>query len=111
MKRDTGFHDFVVHDLLYDIPELKSKGMFGGWGLYAGDVFFAIITEGELYVKGDPELIALYQSLGSHPFTYDVKGRAHTLSYWLVPEEVFEDRDELARWVDAAIAVQKERKR
>lgn len=94
--RNHSFHDYVVYDLLEGVPGITSRAMFGGWGIYKDQVIFAIIIEGELYFKVDDSNRAEFERLGSHPFTYAKKdGKQVTMSYWLVPETVLEDREKL----------------
>lgn len=114
MPRDTTFHDYVVHDLLATMPGITSRAMFGGWGIYRDEKIFAIIVEGELYFKVDDTNRADFEKFGSdrsHAFVYaKVGGKTATMSYWLVPEEVMEDREKLFDFVDKAVAVSVGRK-
>ncbi len=44
------FHDYILYDIFSGLPDISSKGMFGGFGIYKGGSIFAIITaEDELY--------------------------------------------------------------
>jgi DNA transformation protein len=95
------FRDFVL-DQLSRLPQLHSKKMFGGVGLYSGDCFFGIVAADELFFKVDDSNRSAYQAAGSEPFR-PVVDRPVSMSYWRVPIEVLEDRDELATWALAAI--------
>lgn len=84
--------------------------MFGGYGLYADKIFFAIIVDDELYFKAD-EIVSLeYKKLGSFPFTYNRENKTIALSYWYVPEEVIEDSDLLKEWYNKSLNVSKNKK-
>jgi DNA transformation protein and related proteins len=95
------FGDFVL-DQLARIPQLRSKRMFGGIGLYSGDCFFGILAADELFFKVDDSNRSAYQVAGSEPFR-PVTNRRVSMSYWRVPLEVLEDQGELATWALAAI--------
>ena len=97
------FRDFVL-DQLARIPQLRSKRMFGGVGLYSGDCFFGIVAADELFFKVDDSNRSSYTAAGSEPFRplADPK-RPVSMSYWRVPIEVLEDTGELATWALAAI--------
>src|SRR5688572_24409968 len=95
------FRDFVL-DQLGRLPQLWSKAMFGGMGLYSGDCFFGIVAADELFFKVDLSNRAAYEAAGSEPFR-PVVARPVTMSYWRVPIEVLEDTGELATWALAAI--------
>lgn len=106
--RDTSFHDYVVNDLFSDVPDITSKPMFGGWGVYRGGCIFAIISDGELYFKVDdtnrPEFAHMEES---RIFSYEKQGKTQTISYWLVPEDVMEDRERLYELADLSVQVSK----
>ena len=111
-KRDTTFHDYVVHDVLVSLPGISSRAMFGGWGIYQFGVIFAIIIDGELYFKADAANQPDFESIGSRPFIYEREGKGPvSMSYWLVPEEVLEDRNLVNDWVKKAVAASKKSKR
>jgi len=95
------FRDFVL-DQLGRLPQLKSKAMFGGIGLYSGECFFGIVAADELFFKVDHSNRAAYEAAGSEPFR-PVAARPVSMSYWRVPIEVLEDTGELAAWALAAI--------
>ncbi len=103
-KKDQSFHDYVVSDLLGEIDGISSRAMFGGWGIYKDGLFFAIIINGELYFKVDETNRLDYEELGSHPFVYKQGEQKATMSYWLLPAEVQEDRDRLGEFVDRSVA-------
>jgi DNA transformation protein len=95
------FRAFVL-DQLARLPQLRSKLMFGGVGLYSGESFFGIIAADELFFKVDDSNRTVYEIAGSEPFR-PVANRAVSMSYWRVPVEVLEDSGELATWALAAI--------
>ena len=52
MAVTAGFSDFVVEQLDGCGP-IVTKRMFGGVGIYSGDIFFALIDDDVLYLKVD----------------------------------------------------------
>ena len=108
MAKDKSFHDYIVYDLLGDIPKITSRAMFGGHGVYKNGKIFAIIVHGELYLKANDEVKKFFSAHDSHAFTYSKKdGKTYTMNYWFVPEEIFEDRKKFAEWIDIAISIGK----
>ncbi|MBI5644609.1 TfoX/Sxy family protein [Candidatus Kaiserbacteria bacterium] len=105
MARDNEFHDYVMGDVLSDITEITSRAMFGGWGIYKDKKIFALIADGELFFKVGDSNRADYESRGSRPFQYTNNGKTYSMSYWLLPEEIMQDRDELVEWVEKAARV------
>lgn len=98
------YRDFVL-DQLGRVPDLRSRRMFGGVGIYSGDYFFALIAADELFFKVDDSTRAGYEAAGSEPFRPVINRREVSMSYWSVPVEVLEDPAELALWARAAIRV------
>lgn len=101
---DESFKEFVL-DQLAALPELRAKAMFGGHGIYSGEHFFGLLAEGRVYFKVDATTRAAYEARGMLPFTYEVKGRPLTMSYYEVPPEVLEDRHEAVVWANQAIQI------
>ena len=100
------FVDYVVDDLLGEVEGARAKAMFGGYGIYKGDVFFAIIADDELYYKADASTQTDFKALGSQPFQYSRKDKsAVTMSYWKLPAEILDDRERLAEWTERAVRV------
>lgn len=108
MPRDNSFHEYVVHDLLGNVPGISSRAMFGGFGIYKNGVIFAIIVESELYFKVNDQNRAEFEKIGSHPFVYKRgDGKEVSMSYWLVSEEIMENRELFASLVESSIGGKK----
>lgn len=105
---DESFKVFVL-DQLAALPELRAKAMFGGHGLYSGERFFGLLAEGRIFFKVDAATRAAYEARGMTPFTYEMKGRPLTMSYYEVPPEVLEDRHEAVVWANQAIQIARQK--
>jgi DNA transformation protein len=78
--------------------------MFGGVGIYAGRLFFALIADDTLYFKVDGSTRADFEARGMGPFRpYGEDGEV--MQYYQVPEELLEDPETLRPWAERAIAV------
>ena len=98
------FKEFVL-DQLSALPELRAKAMFGGHGFYSSERFFGILFEGRFYCKASERSRAAYVERSMEPFTYELKGRVMTMSYYEVPPDVLENAAELVVWAERAIQV------
>ena len=97
------FMDFV-QEALAPIGQIRIRRMFGGAGVYADDVFFAILDDGQLYLKADAESQPLFEAEGLAQFTFTKKdGTVEKMRYFAAPEEVFEDEDLLRKWTSLAL--------
>ena len=63
---------------------------------------FGLVADGSLYLKADDENRADYQSAGSEAFTYLKQGKEYRLSYYLAPEEFFEQPAACLEWAHSA---------
>ena len=91
--------------------KVSSKAMFGGYGIYLGDLIFGIVVESVLYLKVGDSNIKDYIQAGMKPFTYAAKnGKSVSMSYWGLPLDVLESNEDLPKWVGKAIEVAKSAK-
>jgi DNA transformation protein and related proteins len=74
------------------------RRMFGGSGIYAEGLCFAIESNGEVFLKADAVSQPSFSAAGSAPFTYVMKGKPRSMSFWRLPEIALDEADELRRW-------------
>jgi DNA transformation protein len=104
-----------IRELFAQFCPVTVKRLFGGAGVYADGLMFALVFDGVVFLKVDETNVADFEREGSRPFTYTrakSKGRVGraSLSYWRLPERLYDDPDELAVWAARALGIA-ERKR
>jgi DNA transformation protein len=104
MPRADDFDNWVLEQL-QGLPGISARAMFGGRGLYAGDLFFGILYDGCLYFHTDDRTRPGYIAAGSEPFQPNPKQRLK--NYYEVPAEVLENTEQLTAWATAAILTRK----
>jgi DNA transformation protein len=102
MAVSKSYRDFVLEQLGRVTP-MTGKSMFGGVGLYADGLFFALIAEDRLYFKVDDTTRPDFERLGMEPFR--PFGEDSAMGYYEVPADVVEDPVQLAPWMRKAIDV------
>ena len=100
MRRDDTFKDFVL-DQLSELDALVCRPMFGGYGLYVGATFFAILSDGRLYFRTNDETREPY--LRRNMDYFRPNPRQGLKNYYEVPPEVVEDSEQLVAWARRAI--------
>ena len=62
--------ELVEHacELFAPIGVIRAKAMFGGWGFYCDDLFFAIFAFETLYLKADAESADQFRQAGGESF-------------------------------------------
>jgi len=105
------FADFVV-DQLSGWGEVSVRKMFGGAGLYCEGAMFGLIADDVAYLKVDDSNREDFVRAGSSPFNpYPDKAKTTVMSYYDIPVDVLESRDDLARWAERSLAVAKSKKK
>jgi DNA transformation protein and related proteins len=99
--------DFLAYVLeqLRLLSGVTSRRMFGGIGLYADGVFFALIDDDTLYLKVGDSNRAEYLQRGSKPFVPFPDKSEVSMSYFNVPVEVLDEAEDLRRWAQQSVAV------
>jgi len=101
---DTSFKDFIL-DQLENLGDICIRSMFGGYGIYQGEIFFGIIHKNRLYFKTDENTRQKHIEQGMKPFQPNQKQTLKT--YFEVPAEIIEDSEEIMAWAEQAVNVKK----
>jgi DNA transformation protein len=104
-----------IRELFSQFRPVTVKRMFGGAGLYCEGLMFGLVFDGAIFLKVDETSIPDFEREGSQPFVYTrakSPGRVgrHSLSYWRLPERLYDDPDELAVWAGRALATAERKK-
>ena len=104
-----------IRDLFAPFGPVTVRRMFGGAGIYREGLMFALVFDGAIFLKVDEASIPDFEREGSRPFVYTRAkspgkvGRA-SLSYWRLPERLYDDPEELAVWAERALAIAQRKK-
>jgi DNA transformation protein and related proteins len=114
MAASNEYLQYILEQLA-DLSRVSSRRMFGGFGLYSGSQFFALVFGDTLYFKVGEATRPDYESRGMRRFQPYKDKPLLSMSYYEVPADVLEDADELVVWarraVEAALAKTAARKR
>jgi DNA transformation protein len=109
MTVSPSFRTFVVDQLSRVAPRVRVKSMFGGVGIYADDLFFALIDDDTVYLKVDDSNRPDFEARGMRPFQPYGEG-GEIMQYYELPEEVLEASDDLRPWVEKSVAAARRKK-
>jgi DNA transformation protein len=102
-----------INDLFAPFGPVVVRRMFGGAGIYREGLMFALVFDGAIFLKVDEASIPEFEREGSRPFVYTRAkspgkiGRA-SLSYWRLPERLYDDPEGV--WAERALAVAQRKK-
>ena len=104
MVASAAFAEFL-REQLAPLGRVTMRRMFGKTGVFCDGVMLGMVTENTLYFRVDDEnRVTFKEAESSPPLNYAKKGSTIDLSFWRVPERLFDEPDELASWAKAALA-------
>ena len=94
-----------VEEALEPMGRVSLRKMMGGATLYLDGAIFAIMVDGELWLKADEESNPVWDEAGcTERFTVTFKdGTIDRMNYRRPPSDVYDDPDEMRRWAQVAV--------
>ena len=104
MAISDSFRDYVLEQLA-GLGAVTWRRMFGGAGLYAEGVFFAVLDNDQVFFKVNDDTRPDFLEMGAGPFD-PMPGREQpSKGYFEVPVLILEDRARLVEWARRAVDV------
>jgi DNA transformation protein len=103
MAVSAGYRDFVLEQLGRVRP-VTARAMFGGYGVYADGLCFALLAGDATWLKVDDSNRARFEQAGSEPFR-PFGPAGEVMQYYQLPGELLDDAEALRPWLDASLAV------
>lgn len=91
-----------LHEVFERFGSVVVRRMFGGHGVFHDGRMFALLAGNRLYLKTDAHNVASFTARQLPAFAYLRQGEPARMNYHEAPAEVFDDRDEAARWARLA---------
>lgn len=79
------------------------KRMFGGYGFYHDECFFAVMIAGTLYLKVNDATRPAFEAEALPAWVYTREGKPVTMGFYGVPEAAFDDPEEMRPWARLAL--------
>jgi DNA transformation protein len=104
MVASDGFAEFL-REQLAPLGRATMRRMFGKTGVFCDGVMLGMVTQNTLYFRVDDHNRVTFKEAGSFPpLNYQKKDSTIDLSFWRVPERLFDEPDEFVTWARAALA-------
>ena len=104
MVASDSFAEFLSEQLS-PLGRVTMRRMFGKTGVFCDGFMLGMVTENTLYFRVDVHNRADFKEAESFPpLNYRKKGSTIDLSFWRVPERLFDEPDEFITWARIALA-------
>jgi len=94
-----------ILEQLERLAGLRTRRMFGGVGLYSGELFFGLIDDDTLFFKSDSTNSAEYIARNMPRFMPFPERPEAVMAYFQVPADIIEDAESLVAWARKSVAV------
>jgi DNA transformation protein and related proteins len=97
--------EIVTHtlELLAPMGSARAKAMFGGHGLYIGELFVAIVAFERVYLRADAATRSHFEAAGCAPFVYASGSRPITMAYFAAPDAAMDSPAAMRPWARLAV--------
>jgi DNA transformation protein len=93
----------AIEEMFQGLGPVTIKRMFGGNGIYHLGRIIAIELRDEMLLKADEKSAPEFADAGASQWSYEgKKGNPVKMPYWSIPENAYDDPDEMAKWVRLA---------
>src|SRR4051812_9480291 len=100
----SGSFAAFLREQLAPLGPVTMRRMFGKTGVFCDRVMFGMVSENTLYFRVDDQNRTTFKEAeSSPPLNYEKGGHTIDLSFWRVPERLFDEPDELVGWGRAAL--------
>ena len=93
-----------LKEVFHEFGPIQPRRMFGGYGIFHKGLMFALVADNALYLKADETISQHFTQLELEQFSYEKQGKAFKMSYYMAPEDIFDDPEEAKIWADRSYA-------
>ncbi|VEB99049.1 Regulator of competence-specific genes [Cedecea lapagei] len=88
---------------LSSLGKIGCRPLFGGYSLTVDGIVFAMVAEGELYLRACEQCADYFAQKSAQPLRYNKRGLPVALNYYRVDEELWQDPDKLIQLSSLAL--------
>ena len=98
--------DYVEYlkEVFSEFGPVQPSRMFGGYGIFCKGLMFALVADDTLYLKADETIAQHFTERELEQFSYEKQGKAFKMSYYMAPEDIFDDPEEAKIWAERSYA-------
>ncbi|MFA0086317.1 DNA transformation protein [Vibrio sp. 10N.286.49.C2] len=96
--------------LFAQLGKVKSRSMFGGFGIFVDDTMFALAVNSKLHIRTNPTTVATFKQNGFKPYVYKKRGFPVVTKYFALPEDSWDDSEIILSYARSALDYAKDEK-
>ena len=83
---------------------IKSRSMFGGFGLFADETMFALVVNDQLHIRADQQTSSNFETQGLKPYVYKKRGFPVVTKYYAISNDLWESSERLIEVAQQSLA-------
>jgi DNA transformation protein len=93
-----------LKEVFSEFGVIQPRRMFGGYGIFYKGLMFALVADATLYLKADATVSPFFIDRVLTQFSYEKQGKSFKMSYYMAPEEIYDDPEEAKIWANRSYA-------
>ena len=93
-----------LKEVFSEFGSVEPRRMFGGYGIFHKGLMFGLVADEVLYLKADEAIAKYFTERELEQFSYEKQGKAFKMSYYMAPEDIFDDLEEAKVWANRSFA-------
>ncbi|WP_036798147.1 TfoX/Sxy family DNA transformation protein [Photobacterium marinum] len=89
---------------------IKSRSMFGGFGIFSGETMFALVVNDKLHLRANADNEEEYKKAGLEPYVYKKRGFPVVTKQYAIPEEWWNEPQRIVSKAERALEAAKQDK-
>ncbi|GLR03022.1 DNA transformation protein [Vibrio hyugaensis] len=90
---------------------IKSRSMFGGFGLFADETMFALVVNNRLHIRADQQTSSDFETQGLKPYVYKKRGFPVVTKYYAISDDLWDSTDRLIDVAKQSLETAKQEKK
>jgi DNA transformation protein len=90
-------------ELFEKFGRVKSRSMFGGFGVFVDDIMFALVVNDALHIRSCDSINKQFTEEGYQPYVYKKRGFPVVTKYFSLPETLWENTDDILQIAELAL--------
>ncbi|AUW02504.1 MAG: TfoX/Sxy family DNA transformation protein [Pseudomonadota bacterium] len=93
------------------LGNIKSRSMFGGFGLFADETMFALVVNNQLHIRADRQTSSDFETQGLKPYVYKKRGFPVVTKYYAISDDLWDSTDRLIEVAKQSLETAKQEKK